>query len=189
MLPLELFRERNFAVGNAATLTIYGGLSAVPFFLVLFLQQVAGYQPIEAGLALLPVSVIMFSLSRRWGALADRIGPRIFMGAGPVIGGAGLALLTRLDAQADYVSQVLPAILVFGFGLSLTVAPLTATVLGGVAEEHAGIASAINNAVARIGGVVSVAAVGAGGAGPDSHPPRGPRARRPAPPSAPPPGA
>src|SRR3954451_3007345 len=161
MLSLDLFRERNFAGGNAATLTIYGGLSAVPFFLVLFLQQVAGYQPIEAGLALLPVSVIMFSLSRRWGSLADRIGPRIFMGAGPVIGGAVLALLTRLDAQADYVSQVLPAILVFGFGLSLTVAPLTATVLGGVAEEHAGIASAVNNAVARIGGLLSVAAIGA----------------------------
>jgi EmrB/QacA subfamily drug resistance transporter len=161
MLSLDLFRQRNFAVGNAATLTIYGGLSAVPFFLVLFLQQVAGYQPIEAGLALLPVSVIMFSLSRRWGALADRIGPRIFMGTGPVIGGAGLALLTRVDAQADYVSQVLPAILVFGFGLSLTVAPLTATVLGGVAEEHAGIASAVNNAVARVGGLLAVAAIGA----------------------------
>ena len=160
MLPLSLFRQRNFAVGNAATLTIYGGLGAVPFFLVLFLQQVAGYQPLAAGLALLPVSLIMFGLSRRWGALADRIGPRIFMGTGPVIGGAGLALMTRIDADADYASQVLPAILVFGLGLSLTVAPLTATVLGGVSEEHAGIASAVNNATARVGGLLAVAAIG-----------------------------
>jgi EmrB/QacA subfamily drug resistance transporter len=161
MLSLDLFRDRNFAVGNAATLTIYGGLSAVPFFLVLFLQQVAGYTPIEAGIALLPVSAIMFSLSRRWGALADRIGPRIFMAAGPLIGGAGLALLARMDAQAGYAAEVLPAVLVFGLGLSLTVAPLTAAVLGGVAEEHAGIASAINNATARVGGLLAVAAIGA----------------------------
>jgi EmrB/QacA subfamily drug resistance transporter len=161
MLPLELFAQRNFAVGNAATLSIYGGLSAVPFFLVLFLQQVAGYTPLEAGVALLPVTAIMFSLSRRWGALADRIGPRVFMGAGPIVGGAGLALLARLDAGADYTTDVLPAILVFGLGLSLTVAPLTATVLGGVAEQHAGMASAINNATARVGGLLAVAAIGA----------------------------
>src|SRR4051812_41373439 len=161
MLPLELFRERNFAVGNAATLTIYGGLGAVPFFLVLFLQQVSGYTPIEAGLALVPVSAIVFALSRRWGALADRIGPRIFMGAGPLVAAAGLALFTRVQASADYASEVLPAVLVFGLGLSLTVAPLTATVLGGVSEEHAGIASAVNNATARVGGLLAVAAIGA----------------------------
>src|SRR4051812_21482346 len=161
MLSLDLFRQRNFAVGNVATLAIYGGLSAVPFFLVLFLQQIGGYTALESGLALLPVSAIMFALSRRWGAMADQFGPRIFMGGGPVIGGAGLALLTRIDASADYASQVLPAILVFGLGLSLTVAPLTATVLGGVAEEHAGIASAVNNAVARVGGLLAVAAIGA----------------------------
>ncbi|HEY3019123.1 MAG TPA: DHA2 family efflux MFS transporter permease subunit [Solirubrobacteraceae bacterium] len=161
MLPLELFAQRNFAVGNAATLSIYGGLSAVPFFLVLFLQQVAGYTPLEAGVALLPVTAIMFSLSRRWGALADRIGPRVFMGTGPIVAGAGLALLARLDAGADYATDVLPAILVFGLGLSLTVAPLTATVLGGVAEQHAGMASAINNATARVGGLLAVAAIGA----------------------------
>src|SRR4051812_7479369 len=161
MLPLELFRERNFAVGNAATLTIYGGLGAVPFFLVLFLQQVSGYTPIEAGLALVPVSAIVFALSRRWGALADRIGPRIFMGAGPLVAAAGLALFTRVQAGADYASEVLPAVLVFGLGLSLTVAPLTATVLGGVSEEHAGIASAVNNATARVGGLLAVAAIGA----------------------------
>src|SRR3954468_921620 len=161
MLPLGLFRERNFAVGNAATLTIYGGLSALPFFLVLFLQQVAGYTPIAAGAALLPITVIMFTLSRRFGALADRIGPRFFMGAGPVVGGAGMLLMMRMDASPDYWTDVLPAVLVFGLGLSLTVAPLTAAVLGGVAEEHAGIASAVNNATARVGGLLAIAAVGA----------------------------
>jgi EmrB/QacA subfamily drug resistance transporter len=161
MLPFELFRNRNFAVGNAATLAIYGGLSAVPFFLVLFLQQVAGYSAVEAGAALLPVTALMFTLSKRFGALADRMGPRFFMGTGPVVGGVGIALLARVDASADYVSQVLPATVVFGLGLSLTVAPLTATILGGVPEEHAGMASAINNAVARIAGLLAVAAIGA----------------------------
>src|SRR4051795_4646594 len=161
MLPLDLFRQRNFSVGNAATLTIYGGLGATPFFLVLFLQQVAGYTPIEAGASLLPVTIIMFALSPRWGALADRIGPRFFMGAGPLIGGAGIVWLGQMGASPDYWTDLFPAVVVFGLGLSLTVAPLTATVLGGVAEEHAGIASAVNNATARIGSLLAVAAVGA----------------------------
>jgi len=161
MLPLGLFRERNFAVGNAATLTIYGGLSAMPFFLVLFLQQVAGYSPIAAGAALLPVTVLMFTVSRWVGAQADQIGPRVFMGVGPVIGGAGMVLLTRVDANPDYWADVLPGVLVFGFGLALTVAPLTAAVLGGVSEEHAGVASAVNNTTARVGGLLAIAAVGA----------------------------
>lgn len=161
MLDLNLFRERNFAVGNASTLAIYGGLGAVPFFLVLFLQQVAGYSALQAGLATLPVTFEMFLLSKRWGALADRIGPRLFMGGGPVVAGIGIALLARLDASGDYLTDALPGILVFGFGLSLTVAPLTATVLGGVDERHAGMASAINNATARIGSLLAVAAIGA----------------------------
>jgi EmrB/QacA subfamily drug resistance transporter len=161
MLPLELFRQRNFAVGNLATLTIYGGLGAAPFFLVLFLQQVAGYSALGAGLATLPLTVIMFLLSKRFGALADRLGPRLFMGVGPLVAGVGIALFARIDASADYVADVLPAVLVFGFGLSMTVAPLTATVLGGVAEAHAGMASAINNATARIAGLLAVAALGA----------------------------
>ena len=161
MLPLELFRERNFAVGNAATLAVYGGLGAAPFFLVIFLQQVSGYSALEAGLAMLPVTLLMFALSKRFGALADRVGPRVFMATGPLIGGAGFALLARMDASGDYLADVLPGVLVFGLGLSLTVAPLTATVLGGVEERHAGMASAINNAVARIGGLLAVAAVGA----------------------------
>jgi EmrB/QacA subfamily drug resistance transporter len=161
LLPLELFRQRNFAVGNAATLTIYGGLGAAPFFLVLYLQQVAGYTALQAGLATLPVTAIMFTLSRRWGAMADRIGPRLFMAVGPLIAGVGVALYARIDVEADYVTDVLPAVLIFAFGLSMTVAPLTATVLGGVAEAHAGMASAINNAVARIAGLLAVAAIGA----------------------------
>src|SRR3954454_21360728 len=161
MLALDLFRERNFAVGNAATLTIYGGLSAMPFFLVLFLQQVAGYSPIAAGAALLPVTVLMFTVSRRVGGAADRIGPRVFMGLGPLIGGGGMLLLTRVDATPDYWTDVLPGVIVFGLGLALTVAPLTAAVLGGVSEEHAGVASAVNNTTARVGGLLAIAAVGA----------------------------
>lgn len=161
MLPLELFGERNFAAGNAATLAVYGGLGAAPFFLVIFLQQVAGYSALAAGMATLPVTVLMFLLSKRFGALADRVGPRVFMAAGPIVGGIGFALLARVDASGDYLADVLPGVLVFGFGLALTVAPLTATVLGGVQERHAGMASAINNAVARIGGLLAVAAIGA----------------------------
>lgn len=161
MLALELFAQRNFAVGNAATLAIYGGLGAVPFLLVLFLQQVAGYSAVAAGLAMTPVTVIMFFLSKRFGALADRYGPRIFMGVGPLVAGAGIALLARMDAEAAYVATVLPAVLVFGLGLALTVAPLTATVLGGVEERHAGMASAISNAASRVAGLLAIAAIGA----------------------------
>lgn len=161
MLPLELFAMRNFSVGNIATLTIYGGLGAAPFFLVLFLQQVAGYSALDAGLATLPMTVLMFLLSKRFGALSDRWGPRFFMAAGPIVSAVGIALYTRVEADADYVTQVLPAVVVFGLGLSLTVAPLTATVLGGVPEQEAGMASAINNAVARVGGLLAVAAIGA----------------------------
>jgi EmrB/QacA subfamily drug resistance transporter len=161
MLPLRLFRIRNFAVGNLATLSFYGGLSAVLFFLVVFLQQVAGYSPLGAGLALMPMSVLSFALARRFGALADRFGPRLFMGVGPLIAGCGLLLLLRVGARADYATQVLPGIVVFAFGLAMTVAPLTAAVLGAVDSGHSGVASGINNAVARVAGLVAIAAVGA----------------------------
>jgi EmrB/QacA subfamily drug resistance transporter len=160
MVPLELFRRRNFAAGNVATLSMYAGLGLPFFFLVLFLQQVAGYGPVEAGLALLPVTVMMFLLSKRFGALADRLGPRRLMTAGPLVAAAGVALMLRLDTHADYVTQLLPALLVFGLGLSATVAPLTAAVLGGVEAEHAGIASGINNAIARIATLLAVAVIG-----------------------------
>jgi EmrB/QacA subfamily drug resistance transporter len=161
MLPLGLFRRRNFAVGNLETLLMYGGLSAVIFFLVLFLQQVAGYDALQAGLATLPITVVMFTLSRRAGRMADRYGPRWFMGGGPLVAAAGLALLQRVGAQLDYVTDLLPALLLFSLGLSATVAPLTATVLADADEHNAGIASGVNNAIARVAGLLAVAALGA----------------------------
>ena len=161
MLPLELFRRRNFAVGNVATLTLYAGLGAATFFLPLYLQQVAGYRPLAAGFSLLPVTVVMFLLSRRWGALADRLGPRLFMSVGPLVAGCGLLVLLGAGRHAPYASIVLPSALLFGLGLSITVAPLTAAVLAGVGEEHAGVASGVNNAVARVAGLLAIGAVGA----------------------------
>jgi len=161
MLRLDLFKSRNFAVGNVETLALYGGLSALFFFLVLYLQQVAGYSPLESGLALLPESLIMFALSGRFGALADRIGPRLFMGGGPLIAGAGMLMLLGVGVRVDYPTQVLPGILVFSLGLSITVAPLTAAILAGVDQSEAGIGSAVNNAVARVAGLLATVAVGA----------------------------
>ena len=161
MLPLSLFRRRNFAFGNVETLAMYGGLSAIMFFLVLFLQQVAGYDALQAGLATLPITIVTFVLARRAGQLADRYGPRWFMGFWPLVAAAGLALLQRVDAQIDYVTDLLPAILVFGLGLAATVAPLTATVLADADEHNAGIASGVNNAIARVAGLLAVAALGA----------------------------
>lgn len=161
MLPLELFRSRNFSVGNVATLALYGSLTAFTFFLVVFLQQVAGYSPLAAGAALLPMSILTFLLAKRFGALADRFGPRLFMGFGPLIAGAGLVLLLGVDQRASYVSEVLPGVTLFALGLAMTVAPLTAAVLGAVESGHSGVASGVNNAVARVAGLVAIAAVGA----------------------------
>jgi EmrB/QacA subfamily drug resistance transporter len=164
MLPLGLFRRRNFAVGNVETFSIYAGLAILFFFLVLFLQQIGGYTPLQSGLATLPVTAIMFVLSRRFGKLADRYGPRLFMGAGPLVAAAGLLLFQRIGVHVDYLSEVLPGLLVFALGLAITVAPLTAAVLAG-AERQAGIASGVNNAVARVAGLLGTAAVGAAVAG------------------------
>jgi EmrB/QacA subfamily drug resistance transporter len=161
MMPLDLFKRRNFAVGNLATLLIYGGLGAVLFFLVLFLQETAGYSALEAGLALLPITLLMFFLSSRFGALADRLGPRLFMGVGPIIAGLGLMLLLMLDADVDYLTELLPSMTLFGLGLAVTVAPLTATVLSDADQNHSGVASGVNNAVARVAGLLAIAAVGA----------------------------
>jgi MFS family permease len=160
MVPMDLFKRRNFAWGNLATLAMYAGLGILFFFLVLFLQQVAGYTPIQSGVALLPVTILMFLLSKRFGALADRFGPRWFMTIGPFVAGIGLVMLVRLDIEADYWTQLLPGLVVFGIGLSATVAPLTAAVLGGVEVEHAGIASGINNSIARVAGLLAVAVAG-----------------------------
>jgi len=161
MLPLSLFRRRNFAAGNVETFAMYGGLGLLFFFLVLFLQQVAGFSALEAGTASLPVTLVMFLLSTRFGMLADRYGPRLFMGVGPLVAAAGMALFLRLDADVDYLTDLLPGLLLFALGLAITVAPLTATVLADADESNAGIASGINNAIARVAGLVAIAAVGA----------------------------
>ncbi|MBV9802499.1 MAG: DHA2 family efflux MFS transporter permease subunit, partial [Solirubrobacterales bacterium] len=161
MLALGLFRRRNFAVGNVQTFTMYGGLSITFFLLVLFLQEVAGYRALTAGLALMPSTIVMFLLSKRMGGLADRFGPRLFMGLGPLLAAAGLALMLRLGARVDYLTDLLPALIVFSLGLATTVAPLTAAVLSDAEEANAGIASGINNAIARVAGLVAIAAVGA----------------------------
>lgn len=161
MLPLALFDRRNFTVGNVETLAMYGGLGILLFLLALFLQQVAGYSPLQAGAATLPTTAVMFALSRRWGRLADRFGPRLFMGLGPVLAGCGMLLMLRLGRDVSYVADLLPALLVFALGLSMTVAPLTAAVLAGVDSHQAGIASAVNNAVARVAGLLGVAVIGA----------------------------
>jgi EmrB/QacA subfamily drug resistance transporter len=162
MLPLALFRRRNFAAGNLETFLMYGGLGLLFFFLVLFLQQVAGFSALEAGSASIPVTLLMFGLSMRFGALADKYGPRFFMGVGPLVAAVGMAMLMmRVDADAQYLSDVLPGLLVFGVGLSMTVAPLTSTVLADADDSNAGIASGVNNAIARVAGLVAIAAVGA----------------------------
>jgi EmrB/QacA subfamily drug resistance transporter len=161
MLPLAIFRSRNFAVGNAVTFVVYAGLGAATFFIALFLQQVAGYTAFAAGLSLLPITLLLVTLARRFGALSARVGPRLPMTVGPLFCGAGLFAFARLDERADYLTGVLPASLLFGLGLAITVAPLTATVLQAADRRHAGIASGVNNAVARIAGLLAIAAVGA----------------------------
>jgi EmrB/QacA subfamily drug resistance transporter len=161
MLPLGLFRRRNFTVANVETFAMYGGLGATFFFLVLFLQQVAGYDALQAGLATLPSTIVLFLLSKRAGRMADRYGPRLFMGVGPLVAAAGLALMLRIGAQVDYWTDVFPGLLIFSLGLSATVAPLTATVLADADESNAGIASGVNNAIARVASLVAVAALGA----------------------------
>jgi EmrB/QacA subfamily drug resistance transporter len=161
MLPLGLFRRRNFAVGNIETFSMYGGLGLLFFFLVLFLQQVAGYNALEAGLTSIPVTLVMFAFSTRFGMLADRHGPRFFMGVGPLVAAVGLAWFMRLDADVDYLTDLLPGLLVFALGLAMTVAPLTATVLADADESNAGIASGVNNAIARVASLVAIAGVGA----------------------------
>lgn len=161
MLDFALFRTRNFAVGNLATFAIYAGLSAATFVLTLFLQQTAGYSALASGLALLPVTLLMFALSPRFAHLAGRHGPRLFMAAGPMVAGVGLWLLGRMGAHPAYAPDLLPGVLVFGLGLAATVAPLTAAVLAGIDQRQSGVASAVNNAVARVAGLLAVAAVGA----------------------------
>ena len=161
MLDLSLFKVRNFAITNIETLVVYAGLIGAFFFITLFLQQTAGYSPIGAGLATTPVSLVMFVLSPRFGKMSTGIGPRVPMSIGPIVGGIGLLLLMRVGSDPNYLTEVLPAILVFGLGLSATVAPLTATALNSVEERHVGIASGINNGVSRVAGLLAIAILGA----------------------------
>ena len=161
MLRLDLFERRNFAIANLQTLTIYAGLSVLFFFLFIFLQQVAGYSAVRAGLTTIPATLTIFVLSRRIGALADRYGPRTFLSAGPLLAAAGMLLLLRVGADASFLYDLLPALVLFAVGLSVTVAPLTATVLADADESDAGIASAINNAIARVAGLIGISAIGA----------------------------
>jgi len=160
MMPLSLFTVRNFLAGNIATIAIYGGLSIAVFLISVFVQQVGGYSAIGAGLALLPVTLIMFVLSSRFGALAGRYGPRTFMTIGPLLSGLGFLSMLRVDSSVEYWSQLLPGVLLLGLGLSVTVAPLTSAILGSIDSNHAGIGSAINNAVSRVAGLVAIAAIG-----------------------------
>jgi EmrB/QacA subfamily drug resistance transporter len=157
MLPLKLFKSRQFSGANAVTFVVYGALSGALFLLPTVLQLVAHYSPTDSGLALLPFTLIMLVFSARSGQLSARIGPRLQMSVGPVVAGAGLALLARAATPGSYWTQVFPAVVVFGSGLAFTVAPLTATAMGAAPAEHSGVASAVNNTVARAAGLFAVA--------------------------------
>ena len=171
LVPLGIFRSRQFTGANATTLTVYAAFGGALFLLVLELQQVLGYSALAAGSALLPITLLMLVLSARAARLGQRIGPRLPMTVGPVLIAAGLALLSRLRPGDTYVSGVLPGVVVLGLGLALTVAPLTAAVMAAVDERHVGAGSGINNAVARVGTLLSVALLplvaGMGGLAPD----------------------
>jgi EmrB/QacA subfamily drug resistance transporter len=157
MLPLGLFRSTQFSTANAMTFAIYGALGGALFLLPIALQQVAGYSPLASGAALLPITLLMLGLSARSGTLATRIGPRLQMSVGPIVVGLGMALLARLGPDGPYLSEVLPGVTIIGLGLAATVAPLTTTVLAAAPTEHAGVASAVNNDVARAAGLLAVA--------------------------------
>ncbi len=159
LVPPSLFSDRTFSAANAVTLLIYAALGVVFLLLVLQLQTVAGFSPLAAGTALLPVTAVMLVFSARAGALAGRIGPRLPLTIGPLVAAGGLLLMTRVDATTSWALDVLPAVLVFGAGLALTVAPLTATVLDAAPDRFAGSASGVNNAVARAAGLLAVAVI------------------------------
>ncbi len=157
IVPLDIFKSRQFSATNAVTLLIYGMLGGMFFLMPIELQQVSHYSPTAAGASLLPVTFMMFALSSRSGALSARIGPRLQMTTGPLIVAAGLALFARIDSGGNYLVEVLPAVLVFGFGLAITVAPLTATAMSSAPAERSGLASAVNNTVARTGSLLAIA--------------------------------
>lgn len=161
MMPLGLFRVRNFGFGNLATAAIYGALALGQFIITIFLQEVAGFTAFAAGLATIPLAILSISLSTLFGSLAGKYGPRLFMTAGPLIMGAGFLLMLFTTEPVNFWTQLLPGILLFGLGLAVTVAPLTAAILGSISPAQSGIGSAINNAVSRVAGLIAVACAGA----------------------------
>lgn len=157
MLPLGIFASRQFAAANVVTFVVYAALGGMFFLLVTFLQVAMGYSPLAAGSASLPVTALMLGVSARAGALAERIGPRIPLTVGPLLIAAGMLLMTRVQPGDDYATALLPALIVFGLGLSTTVAPVTATTLAAADPRHSGVASGVNNAVARAAQLLAVA--------------------------------
>lgn len=160
ILPLDLFRARNFWVGNITTTLMYGALSLNGFVVAIYLQEEAGLTATAAGLASLPTTIMMILFSSASGRLAGRFGPRLFMALGPILMGVGSLMLLLVREDFNYWWQVLPAMIVFGLGLAATVSPLTSTVLGAIPEERSGIASAVNNAISRVAGLITIAIVG-----------------------------
>ncbi len=166
LLNLKLFASTQFTAANTVTFVVYAALGGALFLLPIQLQQVSGYTALESGISLLPVTVIMLLLSARSGALASRIGPRLQMTVGPLLLAVGLALFARIGPSGNYVTEVLPAVVVFGLGVAANVAPLTTTVLAAVPAEHAGMASAVNNDVARAASLIAVAVLPAAAGSP-----------------------
>lgn len=160
ILPLELFANRNFAVGNACCFLLYAGLAGSLFLVVLFIQSVQGYSALEAGLAVLPITGIMFLIASRVHLLARRIGVRRLLGAGPLIAATGLLLLLQLDRHVAYASTLLPAFALVGLGIALTIAPLTTTILGAATPSHAGAAAGVTNAASRVAALAAIALAG-----------------------------
>jgi EmrB/QacA subfamily drug resistance transporter len=160
MIPLALFSVRNFSVGNIATTLVYGALALGGFLLTVFLQQVGGFSATAAGLTFLPMTLISIALSATFGALAGKHGPRLFMGLGPILAGVGYLLMLSIEEDVNYWTQVFPGVILFSLGLTATVAPLTAAILGSISPEQSGIGSAINNAISRIAGLIAIAFVG-----------------------------
>ena len=157
MLPFQVFKERQFTIVNAVTFIVYAALGGGLFLFPIVLQVVDHYTALESGVALLPLTGVMLLLSAQSGKLASRIGPRLQMSVGPIVVGAGFALLRTAATDSFYPTGVLPAVLVFALGLAITVAPLTSTAMNSLSAAHAGLASAVNNDVARIGSLIAVA--------------------------------
>jgi EmrB/QacA subfamily drug resistance transporter len=160
MLPLRIFAARNFAVGNLATVFLYAGVSLGILIVTLFLQETVRMTAWQAGLATLPIPVLSFLLARRFGASAGQRGPRWYMAVGPLLGAVGYLLMSSVDSPFDFWTQLLPGIVMFGFGLAVVVSPLTATILAAVEPAQSGVGSAINNAVSRVAGLIAVGFVG-----------------------------